>query len=312
MNNEYFNIRNDIEIAHYVSDKMNNDYVYISVYDSLFSENESDILTSNANIRDKIFSRLSKLITTVTKFITGILNSIYNFINYLFTSRKVKKSFEKFKEECKKDPQLRLKKITITDYKKIMKEYDKKLEELTKEQYDLRKDDEAEIDTFVKNFVDEVNKISKAATTIVTVDAAEKIAIANHEIARDIANKLESDKSILKNIEDEIGPRNAKKFEKNIKRASNDSILIKLKSIIYAKKYKTISDVTSEIVNSVDNLISGNTKPKDLTNLSKIGVYTKNNDTIKPYINNVREGYKKGKKLEKEYMKKQKEDSDSE
>ena len=39
---------------------------------------------------------------------------------------------------------------------------------------------------------------------------------------------------------------------------------------------------------------------------------TKNNDTIKPYINNVREGYKKGKKLEKEYMKKQKEDSDSE
>ena len=60
MNNEYFNIRNDIEIVQYISDKMNNDYTYISVYDSLFSENESDILTSNANIRDKIFSRLSK------------------------------------------------------------------------------------------------------------------------------------------------------------------------------------------------------------------------------------------------------------
>lgn len=313
MINEYFNLKNDIDLVHFVSETMENEYVYISTYDTLFKEDIDDgALNSNSTVRTKVVNKVSTLVSSIIKFISTIVKSIYNFINSLFTSKKVKKAFEEFKKECEKDPMLRNKKITITDYKKIMKEYDKKLNELTKKQYEIRKDDEAEIDTFVKNFVDEVNKISKSATTIVSVDAAEKIAIANHEIAKDIAKKLESDESILKNIENEIGSKNAKKFEKNIKRASNDSILIKLKSIIYAKKYKTISDVTSEIVNSVDNLISGNTRTKDLTNLSKIGAYAKNNDTLKPYINNVREGYKKGKKLEKEYRNKQKEESDNE
>lgn len=307
MINEYFNLKNDISFINYINETMTNDWINISEYDILFENVENETLEINEGIVSKLTSKVKNVVSTVLKFIGSLLKSIYSYIDGLFTSKKVKESFKKFKEECERDPSLKNKKVTITDYKKIMKEYDKKLQEISQKQHELRKDEKTEIDEFVSNFTKEVNNISRSITTIVSVDAMEKIAIANHEVALDIANKLKSDESILKNIEKEIGTRNAKKFEKNIIRASNDSILIKLKSIIYAKKYKTLSDTTSEIISSLDNIITGNYKLSDATNLSKIGKYTKNNETLKPYISMVKDGYKKGKKMEKEYKNKQEE-----
>lgn len=307
MINEYFNLKNDISFINYINETMINEWISISEYDILFENVENETLEINEGIVSKLTSKVKNVVSTVLKFIGSLLKSIYSYIDGLFTSKKVKEAFKKFKEECERDPSLKNKKVTITDYKKIMKEYDKKLQEISQKQHELRKDEKTEIDEFVSNFTKEVNNISRSITTIVSVDAMEKIAIANHEVALDIANKLKSDESILKNIEKEIGSKNAKKFEKNIIRASNDSILIKLKSIIYAKKYKTLSDTTSEIVSSLDNIITGNYKLSDATNLSKIGKYTKNNETLKPYISIVKDGYKKGKKMEKEYRNKQEE-----
>lgn len=298
---EYFNMTEDIELIQYINEKFDTDNIVPLTYDIIFEVNMNDDVLENNSISFKVVNKLNKMISSIIRFISSIIKSIYNFINSVFTSNKVKKAFEEFKKECESDPSLRNKKITITDYKKINKEYDKKLKEITEKQYELRKDEEAEIDTFVKDFIDEVNKVSKSVTTIVTVDTAEKMAIANHEIAKDIAKKLESDETILKNIEKEIGSKNAKKFERNIKRASNDSILIKLKSIIYAKKYKTLTDVTSEIVDNVNNIITKDIGISDVTNLSKISKYAKQNDTLKPYISTVKSGYKKGKQMEKKY-----------
>lgn len=294
---------------------LNDNYITVSNYSLLFeSENDDikEIIDGNNTISYKISNRINKLISMVKNAINNLISKVKNFFSYLGSSKEEKEKFKEFKELCKSDPSLKNKKISIIDYRKINAEYDKYIKEIDNKLHELRKDETTDIDKLVSDIKECLDKSFNAATILYTVDACEKLALSNQETAKSISNYLNNDLELMNKIEQEIGRKDAEKFKKTIDRAAKGSILIKMRTMLYKKKYNNLMDVNNEMTKGLNNIISGSPKAQDLINVYKINKNIKKNETLGSIYQDVKDGYKKGKKKIKEKEESNKEDENDE
>lgn len=163
---------------------------------------------------------ISKFFNTILTLISNLITSITNFVSLTFMKPEERKRYEEMKRIRDNDPRLKGKSFTVYDFRKIEKEYDDAERRIQETIQKAKRGIFDGIDDVVKSVKNLVSKDLKGIVSVVAPSVAMKLASSNLEVAKGIRSSLENDKRLMKELEEQIGKRQTKKFMKDIKRAA--------------------------------------------------------------------------------------------
>lgn len=235
------------ENLYYAQETMK-DWIQLSDYEIIFeavSPDVQDKIFKNEETGEKSVGFIQKAINAIIALIQKVLSPIKDFIDRFTMSGAEREAYEQFKQEIAKDPKLRNRKVSVSDFRTITSNYDKMIAEVDKEIKAVKADPNRSIDETVKKVTDFISGTVSATTAIVGVDMATKIADSNIEMAKAIQNVLNEEKSIMDTLSKQLGKKDAKKFKKDIDAAAKNTALHRLKVSLFRKKYDSLQDCIS-------------------------------------------------------------------
>lgn len=202
-------------------------YQELPLYQDLFEVADPEvgaITAQNAEIEEKSTNLLKRAIAKIRAIFKTIKDMIQTIISWFSVSKDEKTKYKEFCQQCKDDPELANKKVTLHDFRKINEEYNKDLKKY-EEEYKSFKDKEVEMRpnlvTDIQNSMDNLKQkaanILKAEGASFTLEAALTYAQACKENAAQVQMLLDWDLVLLDQIEKELGKKETKKFKKKIK-----------------------------------------------------------------------------------------------
>lgn len=307
-----------------------NQYIPKSAAELFFEANESDI-ASNQNAK-KSENILIRAIKAVKNMISTLIKKISDFIQTKFMSKEEKERFRRFKELAAQDPNLKNKKISVKDFKKINKQYQKTLNDIDKSiaEVDRQTDEQAaetvrQIQELANNVV---QGIKQGATAVFSVDTALRLAENNRTVAQWIQKKLQEENGAIENLERQIGKERTKDFQKKINSSTKKVSLHRIKVWFLGQYHGTMSGALNQTIDDFKDLlnpdmsVSSNVKRAKQARImdDAVGAFntkTGANETktsllkrglkVRKEVNNVKNSFRKGVKEGEKRMAKAKE-----
>lgn len=273
-------------------------YQELPLYQEIFEVADPEVgavSAKNADIEEQSTNLLQKAINTIREIFKKIKEMVKTIFTWFGVSKDEKVAYQEFLKQCKADPELAKKKVTIRDFRKINAEYENTLKQY-ENQYKQEKDKEAELrPNLITDAQNALNNIKKKAGNILaaeaasfTVETALTYAKACKENAATVDFMLEFDMGLLDEIEKELGKKETKKFKKKIKMLQSRSKFIRILAGGRKEQIMTLKDSIKDTLTNVRSVLSmhrraGNKESKahdDVNDLNK-GVNNVAKDTVK-------------------------------
>ena len=204
----------------YEAERCLNMYEKVDPYLEIFEANNDDVkaqVENNEKATNGAIEHLKNAGEALLNMIRNIIDSIKDFFKKRNMDALEREAYESFKEACKKDPALKNKKITVTDYRKLQTEYSKILKEV--EEYDraLASGRKTDVEELANAITNRVAGVAKGVSVAVSCDAALKMASSSKELSQMMLAKLQSDEKLQETLVNSIGAKQAKQMEKDLK-----------------------------------------------------------------------------------------------
>lgn len=240
-------------------------YQELPLYQEIFEVADPEmgaISAKNAEIEDRSVNLLQKAINAIREIFKRIKEMIKTIFTWFGMSKDEKTAYQEFVKQCKSDPELAKKKVTIHDFRKINDEYNKDLK-MYEDQYKSEKDKEAEIrPNLITDVQKSISNLGKKAANILaaeassfTVESALTYAKACQENAAKVDIMLNFDMGLLDEIEKELGKKEVKKFKRKIKMLSSRHKFIRALAGGRQQQIKTLKDSIQETLTNVRSVL---------------------------------------------------------
>lgn len=234
-------------------------YNEIDAFSEIFEADNSDEvrnkLMENHAVELNSKSGLEKACDALINFIKGIINSIKDFFEKAKLSEKERQAYDAFKAAAAKDPNLKNKRITVADFKKLDAGYQELLNEAKAIDNDLVKGNDKDVNPILKKITDYCDDLGKGIVTSIGIEAALNVASSSTEIARKMSKELTDDSAIMQNIRASIGDKQAAKFKRQMdslgKRISLQRGIMRLKGTYSKSVQDGISKTYQNIMDAV-------------------------------------------------------------
>ena len=171
----------------------------------------------NAGAAKKAQSGLMTVIDKIISMIKKLKSAIVDFIDRRKLDTAQREAFDAFREACKKDPSLKNKKFTVTDWKKIESAYNQHMAECQKAYEDLARNVETPIDHLIKKGKNLFKDITGSAVTTVTAMGIANMASTNKETASVLREMLNSNEEAMVKVRQMMGESQVKHLDKELK-----------------------------------------------------------------------------------------------
>ena len=218
--------------------------VPISEYSILFETDDPVVaakMKNNEKNIEKSKSGIGKIIDGIISIIRRFVDTIQEFFIHLTMGKNERSQFEAFKEQMAKNPSLRNKKITVKDFRKINKEYDSIMSEIDSEIKKCRAGEDHPVDALIHKCENILKNTASATATILTADAALKMAESDQIIAKEMQKTLKSEGKAMQQLKNTIGEKEFNKYKKRIDAAAKNTLLTRMKLKLLRRKYDNIS-----------------------------------------------------------------------
>lgn len=221
----------------------------VSLFESVFVEGSEETEKKNNEQGTKSFNLIRKAIDFIKGIFRKIKTVIGDFIDYFTLKGDEKNEFEKFSEECAKNPEFANKKITVANWREMNAEYEKVLTKMEKEARKYAKSEDEMSPNMLKEFQNKLLtfggdaiKIGGKGVINLTVKEVINLCKQSKESAQTIKNLMDFDSETINCIEKALNDAERKKLYKKVSKLSSDCKLVRL--IGGARKKKADADTT--------------------------------------------------------------------
>lgn len=292
-------------------------YVELDAYQEIFEAENPDVknqLVENKKASKSVLDHLKAAGEAVIKMIHNIIDAVENFFKKLKMDGDERDAYEKFKEACKKDPELKNKKITVTDYENTMKEYNALIKDIEKVERDLQEGKKTDADALIERMQKFLTGAAKGVVVSVSADAAIRLASTSKEIARGLSAACKNKElGLMETLVAGMGKHEAKKFQRDVNSLSKLISIKRLKMKITHQLCRNMDDVvmkTKEQFTSAAGLMSVAKKAmgnEEIGGLVKdtVKIAASSGVQAKKMINSEKKALKEKEKKEKKIAKRQ-------
>ena len=233
------------------------EYSEISYFSEVFEGGDEKVqkaMEKNAEIEEKSVSLLQKAINGIKAIIKKIKEVINNMMEYLRADGSTKSAYQKFCDEVKNNPEFAGKKVSFKEYSKIAKQWDAELQK-EEAQYRKLKDEELENKPSIANDLHEAWDKARSAIAdkgkIVAKEVTVEYLLQEAKTCRDGAmsarNKLRWYETIIGNLENELGKKEARRVKRKLKRLSSRFSLVRKLAGGMETEYLTWKDALKNV-----------------------------------------------------------------
>ena len=268
------------------------DYKEIDEYTSIFEAEDPEVEKTekkNQEAANKSQGFLKKAFASIKKAIITLMKNIGDFIDRLSLSKDERMSLERMEEMMRQNPELKNKKITVKDYRKIISQIDEYTDAVEKQIRSDKANQDSEVEKLLGNIGDFLKGNLEGTSVILSADVARNKAISDIKSAKEIKLLLNSDIGLMEKLEKELGKKEAKKFKRDISKYASTNKLYSMLVRLRKKKYDTLSEcIKGSMVNLGKAIITGR---------GSMANSLKNNENTSTAFNAARKGVFKGAKL---------------
>lgn len=233
------------------------EWIPMTEYEWIFEATEDPVVAANAEKNEATMTKSSghikKAIDAVIGMIKKLASAVSDFIARLTMKGDERKAFESFKEQIKKDPTLKNKKVTVQDFRKINDQYDEILKEIDKEIRMVKANEKHPIKKIVDQVTTFLGGTLKATGVIVGSDMAIKMAESNVMTAKVISQTLRLDESFMEELSKTLGEKDATNYQKRVDAAAKNTLLTRLKIKVLRRQYESAQDCVNATINSLSH-----------------------------------------------------------
>lgn len=231
------------------------EWIPMTEYEWIFEAVSDPVVAANAEKNEATMTKSSghikKAIDAVIGMIKKLASTVTDFIRRLTMKGDERAAFNSFKEQMKKDPTLKNKKITVKDFRKINAAYEEKLKEIDQEIRMVKANEKHPIDKIVKSITGFLGGTLKATGVIVGSDVAIKMAESNVTTAKVISQTLKLDESFMQELSKTLGEKDAMKYQKRVDAAAKNTILTRLKIKVLRRQYEDAQSCVDATISSL-------------------------------------------------------------
>lgn len=261
-----------------------NEYIPVSEYAAVFEADNPDVQKTeenNAKVAEKGDGAIVKVLKAIKRIVVNVITSIKNFFDKAKLSAEQKQAYEIFKKACAENPDFKNKKITVRAWQEI----EKRGAELHAEGEKLLRA-EAENPTACEEFVSKATKFCKDTASSVgssiAVDAAMRYMEYSPAVADKVLADMQRDKQWCEKLEQQIGSKGLKKFEKYANKMRTRSRVGMALARIGKTRYDSLADATNATLKGVKGIATGHLSNREsfhtlntLGSNEKVGGYMK-------------------------------------
>ena len=261
-----------------------NEYIPVSEYAAVFEADNPDVQKTeenNAKVAEKGDGAIVKVLKAIKRIVVNVITSIKNFFDKAKLSAEQKQAYEIFKKACAENPDFKNKKITVRAWQEI----EKRGAELHAEGEKLLRA-EAENPTACEEFVSKAAKFCKDTASSVgssiAVDAAMRYMEYSPAVADKVLADMQRDKQWCEKLEQQIGSKGLKKFEKYANKMRTRSRVGMALARIGKTRYDSLADATNATLKGVKGIATGHLANREsfhtlntLGGNEKVGGYVK-------------------------------------
>lgn len=236
-----------------------NEYIPVSEYAAVFEADNPDVQKTeenNAKVAEKGDGAIVKVLKAIKRIVVNVITSIKNFFDKAKLSAEQKQAYEIFKKACAENPDFKNKKITVRAWQEI----EKRGAELHAEGEKLLRA-EAENPTACEEFVSKAAKFCKDTASSVgssiAVDAAMRYMEYSPAVADKVLADMQRDKQWCEKLEQQIGNKGLKKFEKYANKMRTRSRVGMALARIGKTRYDSLADATNATLKGVKGIATG-------------------------------------------------------
>lgn len=235
------------------------EYIPVSEYAAVFEADNPDVQKTeenNAKVAEKGDGAIVKVLKAIKRIVVNVITSIKNFFDKAKLSAEQKQAYEIFKKACAENPDFKNKKITVRAWQEI----EKRGAELHAEGEKLLRA-EAENPTACEEFVSKAAKFCKDTASSVgssiAVDAAMRYMEYSPAVADKVLADMQRDKQWCEKLEQQIGSKGLKKFEKYANKMRTRSRVGMALARIGKTRYDSLADATNATLKGVKGIATG-------------------------------------------------------
>lgn len=236
-----------------------NEYIPVSEYAAVFEADNPDVQKTeenNAKVAEKGDGAIVKVLKAIKRIVVNVITSIKNFFDKAKLSAEQKQAYEIFKKACAENPDFKNKKITVRAWQEI----EKRGAELHAEGEKLLRA-EAENPTACEEFVSKATQFCKDTASSVgssiAVDAAMRYMEYSPAVADKVLADMQRDKQWCEKLEQQIGSKGLKKFEKYANKMRTRSRVGMALARIGKTRYDSLADATNATLKGVKGIATG-------------------------------------------------------
>lgn len=236
-----------------------NEYIPVSEYAAVFEADNPDVQKTeenNAKVAEKGDGAIVKVLKAIKRIVVNVITSIKNFFDKAKLSAEQKQAYEIFKKACAENPDFKNKKITVRAWQEI----EKRGAELHAEGEKLLRA-EAENPTACEEFVSKAAQFCKDTASSVgssiAVDAAMRYMEYSPAVADKVLADMQRDKQWCEKLEQQIGSKGLKKFEKYANKMRTRSRVGMALARIGKTRYDSLADATNATLKGVKGIATG-------------------------------------------------------
>lgn len=217
------------------------------------AEKDANAAKEEANDKavEKTQNGFMKIIDAIMNMIRKIKDSITDFFDKRKLDAEQKAAYESFKIACKKDPALKNKKITVANWKKIDGEYKEFINDCQKRLEMVKKDEK----TPIQDLIDRGKKLTggaiKGAVTSVAASSVMAMATTDRQTAQFLRNLLNQENAKMEQIRKDMGRKQYKKLDKELKKMSRSFSIHRLIVEITGQHYDNYKDAILSPLRSI-------------------------------------------------------------
>lgn len=260
------------EIGYYLeqADEALNRIVQVDSFSEIFEAGNPEVkeqIENNNEAKKDSQGFLSKAANALLNLFRNIKNSIQDLIYKTKLDKLQREAYDAFVAACKKDPSLKNKKIRVKDYRKICEEHDVILKEVEAADKAMSNGKNVDIEALKQKIANFGKGMGGAATTTLTIEALLNTASTNQAWARTAYTVLKSQEGLYQKLVDNIGEKQAKKTEKELKALSKRISLRKIWLNVTGRTYKDVYQAMAASLKSVkDVAVNGASLGNELMN----------------------------------------------
>ena len=217
----------------------------------------------NQEAETKGRSGIMKIIDSILGAIKKLKEAVNEFIQKRKMSEAERKAYEQFREMVKADPSLANKKVRVRDFKEAQKRYKEFLAECDAEYRKVQEDANHPIEKLLNKGKDFIKNNVKGVFHSVNAVGLVNMAGTNKESARFIYSVLKSDEQAMENMRKEMGDKQFKKFEKDMKSLTKRLSIKRLRMKVTHQYYDDYVSAYVGAYRSLGDMAQGKVSVKD-------------------------------------------------